>query len=557
MPMKIRNLLLGCSLALAALPSMAADYPEKLYLVGTMNAWTLPANGKLVEIPSVDDGIYSATLNIEAPAYDENAPISFKIFNTLASDWMDATQYYGAMSPDNNCSIYKDSPAKWTLAPGYGSSDIRIPNASSLSDAEITINLKENYVTISAPDAPEAPQELFLVHGGEDGVKYPLQRVGDTSEFKGSVTLNPGAQRLAITGSNDFLLGSNDQIYYFWKDRPANFIMMADSHDPFIIGNWIGGELEVTVNINNSMVSFNSPEQPSFPKTINLVIKGEDGSDTTFPIEAFETEYHFMTFSYTIENWQNDMQFSIEVPGVGTLKTNNDPIELWKNRWESVTVGPDCDNLVTISNWAGGDLTIQLNEYLSSVSMVSSTQPLPEQHLYLIGSPQGWKIEDDSMELTQIDNSVFTGEFDLPEKPYFRFYTSLGDWNSNSIGSQENDLPIEVELEKGKELNVNMVYGKGTWNFAGFPGGKVYMVVDLNKMKATFSTSPISGAEMVETEIVNISTVDGGIEISAPQGNETVVYDITGKIVGKAVGSCRISLLPGLYIANKEKIMVR
>ncbi|MDE6028286.1 MAG: hypothetical protein K2G23_09460, partial [Muribaculaceae bacterium] len=176
--MKIRNLLIVGSLMMAALPSIGADYPEKLYLVGTMNNWTLPAYGNLIEVPAVEEGVYSVTMDIKAPDYE--APISFKIFNTLADNWMDPEQYYGAMVPDNYCAIYKDAPASWKLAPGYGSNDMQLPNVTSLKDAVVTINLKENKASISSESAPLAPQEVCLADGGEDGVKYPLQREGDT-----------------------------------------------------------------------------------------------------------------------------------------------------------------------------------------------------------------------------------------------------------------------------------------------------------------------------------------------------------------------------------------
>ncbi|MDE5874961.1 MAG: hypothetical protein K2H15_04880, partial [Muribaculaceae bacterium] len=518
-----------------------------------------PSEGNIVVVPSIEEGIYSATMNIEAPAYDPTAPIQFKIFNTLASDWSDATQYYGALAPDNYCSIFKDAPAKWTLAPGWGSSDFVITNASSLSDAVVTINLKENTASISSVSAPLPPQQLFLADGGEDGVKYPLQRVGDTSEFKGTVNLDPGVHRIAITGNNDYLLGSDSRTYYLWNDREANIIMMANSQNPYIIGNWIGGQLEVTVNITSSMVSFVAPNQPNFPESIKIVIKGENGEDTSFSVPSFKNEYNFMTFNYTIENWQKDMQFLIEVPGVGTLKTDSQPIELWKDRWEYVNLNPDYDNLISISNWKEGNLTVEINEYFSSVSMRSATQPLPEQHLYLIGSPQNptWGINDGSMELTQIDNSIFTGEFDMPADPIFRFYTELGNWNLGSVGSQYDDYPVVVELNTGNELTVNTVYGKGSWTFAGFPGGKMYMKVDLLNMKATFSTSPISASEMIGEEVVKIAPVKGGIEVTAPYSLSTIIYDVNGRIVGNASGSATIFLQPGVYIANKKKVIVR
>ncbi|MDE5806894.1 MAG: hypothetical protein K2H76_02165, partial [Muribaculaceae bacterium] len=509
--MKIRNLLIVGSLMMAALPSIGADYPEKLYLVGTMNNWTLPAYGNLIEVPAVEDGVYSVKMDIKAPDYE--APISFKIFNTLSDNWMDPDQYYGAMVPDNYCAIYKDAPASWKLAPGYGSNDMQLPNVTSLKDAVVTINLKENKASISSESAPLAPQEVCLADGGEDGVKYPLQREGETSVFKGSVTLGPGTSRLAFTGDNGFLLGADNTVHYLWKDRPANFIMIMNRHDsPFIMNNWMGGKLDVSVNITNGFVSFNAPEQPSFPETINLVMKVKNGEDVKFPITSHETEYGDLAFSYYIQDWQKDVRFTIEVPGIGTLYTDSDPIELVRNDNSYVSLDTEYKNYIEISNWEGGDLGVFVPENFTYLSLYSPTQPLPKQALYLIGSPQGWNINDGTMELTQIDNSKFAGEFDMPADPMFRFYTELGNWDIGSIGSQMDDAPIDVVLEGDKELNVGMTYGKGPWNFTGFPGGKMYMVVDLRSLTATFSTLPISEIKTIGYENMKLNVVAGGIE---------------------------------------------
>lgn len=110
--------------------------------------------------------------------------------------------------------------------------------------------------------------------------------------------------------------------------------------------------------------------------------------------------------------------------------------------------------------------------------------------IYLVGSPEGWAgptPENASHyadwrlfeSQTAIGSKVYTGVFDMPAAPLFRFYTALEGWDVNSYGSQADDNPIEYTLTDG-QWQGKLVPGKGSFSFPDFSGGEMTIVVDLN-----------------------------------------------------------------------------
>lgn len=156
-------------------------------------------------------------------------------------------------------------------------------------------------------------------------------------------------------------------------------------------------------------------------------------------------------------------------------------------------------------DWQGGkvDIEINLNEY--TISMIAHegesdtpSTPAPEGNvLYMVGAPQGWKIDASDVYLSEtVDGSnIYEGVFEVKEGEFqFRFYSQLGDWDKYSIGSQNEDEPIDIEFDNGKYSGEVVVYdpeqdilGKGTWKDANWPGGYVKVVIDLSKFTITMS----------------------------------------------------------------------
>lgn len=111
--------------------------------------------------------------------------------------------------------------------------------------------------------------------------------------------------------------------------------------------------------------------------------------------------------------------------------------------------------------------------------------------LYLIGSPNGWNINDGSMQLEEVNKNLFYGAFEVGGDPYFRFYTSLGDWEHNSIGHQVDDWSSDFWMHGG-DFYGQCVEGKGCWHIVDWEGGTMHMLVDLNNYTVRLSPQPVA-----------------------------------------------------------------
>ena len=145
------------------------------------------------------------------------------------------------------------------------------------------------------------------------------------------------------------------------------------------------------------------------------------------------------------------------------------------------------ENSIVYSNW------IKLEQVKTYYAV-----PTPG-YIYLVGSPEGWKGPDAGNaahyaewrlfeKMDEIGSKVYYGTFDMPAAPMFRFYTALTGWEDDSWGSQVDDKPIDKEINADGTGTYDLVKGKGAFNFPGFPGGTMTVVVDMSdESKAKFS----------------------------------------------------------------------
>lgn len=130
--------------------------------------------------------------------------------------------------------------------------------------------------------------------------------------------------------------------------------------------------------------------------------------------------------------------------------------------------------------------------------------------IYLIGSPQGWDITSGSMPLKKTVNGGYYGSYNIAAGDVlFRFYTALGNWESNSLGSQYDDMSIDNGTIDGETSYRLYVGGKGSFEFSSWSGGMMYMYVEPSASKVTFSTAPIAAAGEYAQEITDPKGVEG------------------------------------------------
>lgn len=139
--------------------------------------------------------------------------------------------------------------------------------------------------------------------------------------------------------------------------------------------------------------------------------------------------------------------------------------------------------------------------YSNMISLASVTPyfaiKLPAK-IYLVGAPQGWDINSNSMVLSEADDAigsnVFTGVFSISADDAaggFRFYTELGNWGDNgalpSIGAAADDGDNQAVTVNDQGIYQGAcVNGKGNWNITNWEDGDMKITVDLNTMKVIF-----------------------------------------------------------------------
>ncbi len=199
------------------------------------------------------------------------------------------------------------------------------------------------------------------------------------------------------------------------------------------------------------------------------------------PVEAGKFQFRFYSqlgdwdsYSIGAQDDDNPVDISFNEDGV-----YNGPIFYSTDTGDKKGKGAWQDN-----SWAGGKVEITVDMKNQTINMVKSEG----KKIYLIGQPSGWDINSDKMYVVETEDgsNIYTGTFNIEADAFmFRFYTALGDWDSNSIGSQQDDSPLNV-LANGNPYEV-VVGGKGSWTVPGWTGGKVTVTLNLNSNEITFT----------------------------------------------------------------------
>lgn len=160
---------------------------------------------------------------------------------------------------------------------------------------------------------------------------------------------------------------------------------------------------------------------------------------------------------------------------------------------------------VAVRVHAAIDNAPQSNIWSNPVNItVSSYIPVKEPgKLYLIGQPTGWDINADKvyLEETGIGTKIYFGNVYIPGNTkdddgndiinfQFRFYSQLGDWDSFSVGSQNDDSPVDITfnadgLYEGPvfmSAGAGDKLGKGSWQDKTWTGGNLEITINLKEM---------------------------------------------------------------------------
>ncbi len=510
-----------------AFVAAAQGKPEAYYLVGSMNDWASPASGG-TQYPLLDengDGIYTGTFDISG---NSNQEMSFKVFNKIAG-WDNPQDYYGcnlissSLFSDRNVSIYLSSET--------GTSNIYIDNwvggmiTFALNSETLVLEISSS----TQPVLPPAP-EVYVIGKFND---WKLPR-GDSDNGALRLSLSGDAEAYAYTGFVNIPAGEGDIQFYsirrenvhagVWGcDLPAFTVYnfngeQRDNHlwlqltrpgvKPYSIVNWAGGDMEIhfelNFNLEEAWCSVAGKNQPEFPfgDTIYALCDTGEGQRE---LQEVNSLYNYV--------WCSGPAPSIIYTTENSLTPS--PESCW-GLPEGAVLTEGYNQLVK----GGQPLTMSFKELgiirasfygdrsLAYVSIENLGKPALPEELYLIGTPQGWDINDGSLVVPLVEETnylrKYSATFDLQEtNPRFRFYTQLGDWdNDTSIGSQYDDEPICIEVGDKPYFYIATYPGKGNWELINWEPGYLKVEISMTIYKEVsvwFQRTDDSGVKDVET----------------------------------------------------------
>lgn len=151
------------------------------------------------------------------------------------------------------------------------------------------------------------------------------------------------------------------------------------------------------------------------------------------------------------------------------------------------------------------DLNINPGFIYKASNCVINNKP---EYVYVIGGKgitDGWDINDESRKLSpnSEDSSIYTGWVTVTEDE-FRFYTALGDWDSNTWGSStDGGFCQSITLKQGKYTG-KVVKGQGKWKMPqGSKGKNVFFTFNFHtKEFSVYDPSVVTVNDLLEGDEV-------------------------------------------------------
>lgn len=519
----MKKFLVAAALASAMCPALQAA-PDALYLVGSFNGWLLPTADYVLQPVDGAEGVYSGTFDI----YDSS--LEFKIFTVNETNWDNSQLYYGCEGAVN---LFGNEAVEVNISHDMWS-NIAVSNWTG-GTITVSADLNTNKVTLLSPTQPvlDDVAEVYLI-GTPQGWDINNGEIAltkaDDQKFTTTLTLPAGTPMFRFYSSlGDWNTGSigsgmsGDKIVNLNTDTsPTTMAVQPEGQGNWSFPAWPGGTMDITLDLKNASVTFTPTFEGSYHQPVIYMVGSfnwdiNNGTPVEYlPNEADEAVYRTQTnipaggmlrFYTELGDWDKG-SYGPAVSEADTPFTIPDSGELVTDMYQSKANW-------NFPDWQGGKMEITVNLTTRKATFKS----LVTDALYLVGSPQGWDImtEDDTWTLWPDENAsgkVYTGTFDIPADAYFRFYRSLGDFNTGSLGARIADGDNEIiEFQGAPSVTTPVVEGAGCWNFPTWASGNMIISVDLDNMTVTF-TDPVASS----IDEVTISAGDTAPEYFNLQG---------------------------------------
>ena len=276
----------------------------------------------------------------------------------------------------------------------------------------------------------------------------------------------------------------------------------------WVIKDWEGGELEVTVDIdNNSLIlSVVASAQPDDPDAAMLYLSG-NFNDYAFSGETWQLSLVEGTddvYRGTFDIAAGDVDFFISrnggrlalVPGemidgeVSPLNADYE-VELDEGFYEGYFGQTSLGNSKwVLNNWNGGELEVTVDYYNSTISLSAAgeSQPEVQSDLFISGNFNDYAISGETWQLTLVDGAddIYRGTFDIPAGNVDFVVSRMGGRMKLVPGVAIDGMvspaedSVEVVFDEGfysGPLAMTSL-GNATWVISNWKGGALEITVD-------------------------------------------------------------------------------
>ncbi|MEG2402681.1 MAG: SusE domain-containing protein, partial [Muribaculaceae bacterium] len=252
-----------------------------------------------------------------------------------------------------------------------------------------------------------------------------------------------------------------------------------------------------------TVMNITKAPQLATPENLSYVLVKESA---TFTVQTFSwTKGNFgyqAAAKYELQVSNTKDFAKIEVLGISTnvflpvtVKALNQVVAKFLNKGDE-PIDPEKDQtnlfvrVMCYVNDAQGSAAVTVASNIVSIMVTPYYEAPVYPTIYIVGTPNGWDINGAKCPLVcKTGDEVYTGVYNLEDSKnenMFRFYKKLGDWESNSVGSQVDDSPIDITGEfVGGAYSGVVVEGKGSFKVT--KNGTYTIVVDLKKMAVSIT----------------------------------------------------------------------
>ncbi|MCH5235347.1 MAG: hypothetical protein J1E16_08615 [Muribaculaceae bacterium] len=481
-----------------------------------------------------------------------------------------------------------------------------VPNMWVLKDweggeLEITADIDNNSINISVlgdePAGQPGEADMFIAGSFNDyapeGLEIWALTMIDENSYRGTfsikaadevsfhldylgMTLVPG-----IDNEDEGVVAAEENVIVDWDDYYSYSGLLASTgfaKTNWVIENWEGGDLEVTVNIEEGTIQLDivSTEEPPVvgaPLYISGSFNDNDPADMEIwelsPVEG-DTNSYRATFNNIKAADQISFNFvrnggnNYVVPGIITVVDEVEEVEasdddvvvvLDDNFYQGPAVLVEStmsDAKWVINNWEGGELEITVNlEDNTIVLSIAGEEPVVASDIYIAGNFNEYKPSDlEIWNLGYETEEVYMGSFTVKE--------GLIDFYISRMGGRMVLVPAELD-EEGEavaiEDDANVEFNdEGVYNglFA-----QVELVQEDQPIYVWFIDYLEGGSFQVyvnfaNNEITIVKDESSAVgSLNAATLNDGAIYNLQGvRVDANKIGK-------GIYIINGKKVLVK